>query len=63
MTNSEKATHILAIIMEELNMPAESTIGDVAWALSCIDEDDEIMNLLKPVIRDAVIDEIKTKIA
>jgi hypothetical protein len=63
MTNQEKATSILAIIMDELNMPKGSTIGDIAFALSSIDPENEIMSLLKPVIRDAVIDEIKTKIA
>ena len=61
MTNKEKATNILAIIMEELNMPENSTIGDIAIALSIIDPDGEIMKLLKPVLRNAIIDEIKTK--
>lgn len=61
MTNKEKATNILAIIMEELNMPKNSTIGDIAIALSIIDPDGEIMKLLKPVLRNAIIDEIKTK--
>jgi hypothetical protein len=63
MSNREKATHILTIIMEELNMPYGSTIGDVAHALSIIDPDDGVMKLLLPVLRDAVIDEIKHKIA
>ena len=61
MTNKEKATNILAIIMEELNMPKNSTIGDVAYALDIIDPDNEIMKMLKPVLRNAIIDEIKTK--
>ena len=61
MTNKEKATNILTIIMEELNMPKNSTIGDIAIALSIIDPDGEIMKLLKPVLRNAIIDEIKTK--
>ena len=63
MTNLSKASCVLAIIMEELNMPKNSTIGDVALALSAIDPSNEIMNLLKPLIRDAVIDEIQKKIA
>lgn len=63
MTNREKATEVLAIIMEELNMPKGSTIGDVAYALAIIDPDNEILNLIKPLIRNAVIDEIKKKIA
>lgn len=63
MTNKAKATHLLAIIMDELNMPAGSTLGDVALALNSIDPEGEIMSLLKPVIREAVIDEIKSKIA
>lgn len=63
MTNIKKATCVLAIIMEELNIPKGSTIGDVALALLDIDPSGEIMNLLKPLIRDAVIDEIKKKIA
>lgn len=63
MTNEKKATYILAIIMEELNMPKGSTIGDVAHALSVIDPDNEILTVLKPLIRNAVIDEIQKKIA
>ena len=63
MTNKEKATYLLAIIIEELNMPEGSTLSDVSLALSIIDPDNEILNLLKPVIRNAVIDDIKTKIA
>jgi hypothetical protein len=63
MTNMKKATCLLAIIMEELNMPKGSTIGDVAHALAIIDPDDEILNLIKPVIRNSVIDDIKAKIA
>lgn len=63
MTNQQKATAVLSIIMEELNMPKGSTIGDVAYALSIIDPSDEIMNLLRPLIRNATIDEIRTKIA
>ena len=61
MTNKEKATSILAIVMDELNMPKNSTIGDVAYALCLVDPDDEIMKMLKPILRDAVIDEIKSK--
>lgn len=63
MTNIKKATCVLAIIMEELNMPKGSTIGDVALALGTIDPDGEILNLLKPLIRNAVIDETQKKIA
>lgn len=63
MTNKEKATHVLAIIMEELNMPNGSTIGDVAYALSIIDPDETTLNILKLLIRDAVIDDIKEKIS
>ncbi len=63
MTNAKKATCILAIIIEDLNLPKGATIGDVAQALSIIDPSDEIMNLLKPIIRNAVIDEIQQKIA
>lgn len=62
MTNKEKATHILAIIMEELNMPKGATIGDVAIALLSIDENNEIMGMLKPILRNAIIDEIKATI-
>ena len=58
MTNAEKATQVLAIIMEDLKMPAGSTIGDIAYALSFIDEQDEIMSILKPILRDAIIDKI-----
>ena len=60
MTNKEKATRILAIIMEELNMPKNSTIGDVALALEIVDPDDEIMKMLKPILRNAIIDDIKS---
>lgn len=63
MTNKEKATAVLSIILEELNMPKNSTIGDVAYALAIIDPGNEILNLLKPLIRNATIDEIKKKIA
>lgn len=63
MTNAKKAACILAIIMEELNMPKGSTIGDVAYALALIDPSNEILNQLKPLIRNAVIDEIQKKIA
>ena len=61
MTNKEKATNILAIIMEELNMPKNSTIGDIALALNIVDPDGEIMEMLKPYLRNAIIDEIKSK--
>lgn len=61
MTNKEKATNILAIIMEELNMPKNSTIGDIALALNIVDPDGEIMKMLKPYLRNAIIDEIKSK--
>ena len=61
MTNKEKATNILAIIMEELNMPKNSTIGDIALALNIVDPDNEIMKMLKPYLRNAIIDEIKSK--
>jgi ssRNA-specific RNase YbeY (16S rRNA maturation enzyme) len=63
MTNREKATEVLAIIMEELNMPKDSTLGDVVYALAIIDPTNEILNLLKPLIRNAAIDEIQKKIA
>lgn len=63
MTNIEKATAVLAIILEELNMPKDATMGDVAYALAIIDPDNEILSLLKPLIRNAAIDEIKQKIA
>lgn len=63
MTNKQKATAVLSIIMEELNMPKDSTIGDVAYALLLIDPNNEILDLLKPLIRNAVIDEIQKKIA
>lgn len=62
MTNKEKATHILAIIMEELNMPKNSTIGDIALALQIIDPDEEIMKILKPILRNAIIDDIQAKL-
>ena len=61
MTNKEKATNILAIIMEEMNMPKNSTIGDIALALNIVDPDGEIMKMLKPYLRNAIIDEIKSK--
>ena len=61
MTNKEKATNILAIIMEELNMPKNSTIGDIALALNIVDPDGEIMKMLKTYLRNAIIDEIKSK--
>ena len=61
MTNKEKATNILAIIIEELNMPKNSTIGDIALALNIVDPDGEIMKMLKPYLRNAIIDEIKSK--
>ena len=61
MTNKEKATNILAIIMEELNMPKNSTIGDIASALNIVDPYGEIMKMLKPYLRNAIIDEIKSK--
>ena len=63
MNNKEKATNILAIIMEELNMPSNSTLGDIALELNSIDPEGEILKILKPIIRNAVIDEIKQKIA
>lgn len=59
MTNKEKATRILAIIIEELNMPKESTIGDIARALLIVDENNEIMKMFKPILRNAIIDEIE----
>ena len=62
MTNKEKATNILAIIMEELNMPKNSTTGDIALALNIVDPDGEIMKMLKPYLRNAIIDEIKSKV-
>ena len=61
MTNKEKATNILAIIMEEMNMPKNSTIGDIALALNIVDPDGEIMKMLKPYLRNAIIDKIKSK--
>ena len=61
MTNKEKAINILAVIMDELNMPKHSTLGDVAHALCFIDPEDEIMKMFKPILRNAVIDEIKSK--
>jgi hypothetical protein len=63
MTNLAKASCVLAIVMEELNMPKGSTIGDVALALKEIDPGDENMDMLKPLIRNAVIDEIQKDIA
>jgi hypothetical protein len=63
MTHQQKATAVLSIIMEELNMPKGSTIGDVAYALLLIDPNNEILDLLKPLIRKATIDEIQKKIA
>lgn len=63
MKNREKAIGALAIIMEELNMPKGSTIGDIAHALAIIDPTSEILNLIRPLIRNAAIDEIKQKIA
>ena len=62
MTNKEKATNILAIIMEELNVPAKAPIGDIIWNLQFIDETGEIEKMLKFYIREAVIDDIKEKI-
>ena len=61
MTNKEKAINILAVVMDELNMPKNSTLGDVAYALCLIDPDDEIIKMFKPILRNAVIDEIKSK--
>ena len=61
MTNKEKGTNILAIIMAELNMPKNYTIGDIALALNIVDPDGEIMKMLKPYLRNAIIDEIKSK--
>ena len=61
MTTKEKATNVLSIIMEELNMPKNSTIGDIALALNIVDPDGEIMKILKPYLRNAIIDEIKSK--
>lgn len=63
MTNREKAINVLAIIMEELNMPKGATVGDVARALQILDPSNEIINLLKPFITKAVIEEIQLKIA
>ena len=62
MNNKEKAINILAIIMDELNMPKNSTIGDVAYALSMVDPDGEIMKILKTLLRNAIIDEIKSSL-
>lgn len=59
MSSMQKAAGVLSIIMEELNMPKGSTMGDVALALSIIDPSDEIINLLKPLIRNAAIERIK----
>ena len=59
MTNKEKAINILAIIIDELNMPKNSTIGDIALALCLIDPDDEIIKMFKTNLRNAVIDAIK----
>lgn len=63
MTNREKATGILAIVLEELNMPKWATLGDVAYALSILDPNDEVINFFKKYATAAVIDEIKQKIA
>jgi hypothetical protein len=63
MTNKEKATNIMAIIMDELNMPKGSTIGDVAIALSSIDPDGEIMKIFKIYMTKAIVEEIQKKIA
>ena len=62
MTNRQKATGALAIIMNALNMPNGSTLGDIALALSIIDPDDSIMSLIKPLLRNSIIDEIKHSI-
>lgn len=62
MTNRQKATGALAIIMDVLNMPKGSTLGDIALALSIIDPDDSIMSLIKPLLRNSIIDEIKHSI-
>ena len=48
--------------MQELNMPENSTIGDVARALSIVDPDDEVMGIFKKVLTSAVVDEIKAKL-
>ena len=62
MTNKEKATNVLAIIMEELNVPKNSTIGDIALALNIVDPDGEIMKMLKPYLKNAIIDAINSKV-
>ena len=62
MTNRQKATGALAIIMDALNMPKGSTLGDIALALSIIDPDDSIMSLIKPLLRNSIIDDIKHSI-
>ena len=58
-----KATEILAIIMDELNVPRGYSLGDIMWALAAIDEDGEIKKMLVTAIRNEVIEEIKKKIA
>lgn len=62
MTKSKAAT-ILAIIMEELNVPKGASLGDIMWALDAIDEDGEIKKMLITEIRKEVIADIKWKLA
>jgi hypothetical protein len=63
MTHRQKAIGILAIIMDELNVPEGSTLGDIGWYLDAIDDAGEIKRLLTTEIRNAVIDEIKAQLA
>lgn len=63
MTHKQKAIGILAIIMDELNVPEGSTLGDIGWCLDAIDDTGEIKRLLTTEIRNAVIDEIKAHLA
>ena len=58
-----KAATILAIIMEELNVPKGASLGDIMWALDAIDEDGKIKKMLVTEIRKEVIGEIKWKLA
>lgn len=58
-----KAATILAIIMEELNVPKGASLGDIMRALDAIDEDGEIKKMLITEIRKEVIADIKWKLA
>ena len=62
MSAFHKSTSILAIIMDELNVPSDATFGDIMYYLSFFDDDGEITKMLAATMKEEVIAEIKRKL-